>query len=273
MNRVLCSTGTCIGRPNGRDFRLLRECAERVECDGWEFMMYGTWYGREAEIVRFLRGLPVGFPVMHCEKGVGELISRNDEGDEQEALRLFEVNCRMAAEIGAEKMVLHLWNGVHSDRDIGHNFRVYGELKKIAAGLGPELTVENVVCGVQDPLTHMKALARLDPQARFTFDTKMAEFHGQTGEMLKAENEWLWGHIAHLHINDYSGAPKDWKSLKTLHIGQGQIDFEGLFAFLRGYGYAGCCTVEATSFDGTGAIRFEELNASLGRLRALLNGK
>jgi len=96
MNRVLCSTGTCIGRPNGRDFRLLAGCVREVECDGWEFMMYDTWYGREEEIVSFLRALPAQFPAFHCEKGVGELIGRGEEGGLQEAERLFARNCAMA---------------------------------------------------------------------------------------------------------------------------------------------------------------------------------
>ncbi|MBQ4086184.1 MAG: sugar phosphate isomerase/epimerase [Clostridia bacterium] len=270
MNRVLCSTGTCIGRPNRRDWRLLRECAQKLTCDGWEFMMYDTWYGREEEIAQFLRSLGAAFPVMHCEKGVGELLSRNEAGDTEQAMRLFETNCRMAKSIGAGTMVLHLWNGPHSDRDIEHNLRAYERLRFLAEKHGVLLTVENVVCSHADPLTHMKRMAQLYPDVRFTFDTKMAQFHGQTAEMLKEENLWLWGHIAHMHVNDYSGGYMDWKNLKTLHIGQGQVDFDALFGFLRRYGYAGDFTVEATSFDQTGTIHFDELNGTLEKLRALI---
>ena len=39
MNRILCSTGALIGRPNGRDYTLLNECAKRLDCDGFEFMI------------------------------------------------------------------------------------------------------------------------------------------------------------------------------------------------------------------------------------------
>ena len=53
MNRILCSTGALIGRPNGRDYRLLKQCARELECDGFEFLMYNTWHGEIEEIKSF----------------------------------------------------------------------------------------------------------------------------------------------------------------------------------------------------------------------------
>ena len=57
MNRILCSTGALIGRPNGRDYRLLEECVRRLECDGFEFMMYSTWYDQADALTAFLKEL------------------------------------------------------------------------------------------------------------------------------------------------------------------------------------------------------------------------
>ena len=37
---ILCSTGALIGRPNGRDYRLLEPLSKKLHCDGFEFMMY-----------------------------------------------------------------------------------------------------------------------------------------------------------------------------------------------------------------------------------------
>lgn len=37
---ILCSTGALIGKPNGRDYRLLESLSEKLNCDGFEFMMY-----------------------------------------------------------------------------------------------------------------------------------------------------------------------------------------------------------------------------------------
>lgn len=270
MQKVLCSTGTSIGRPNGRDFRLLEECARQVECDSWEFMMYDSWYGREEEIVRFATSLPVSFPTFHCEKSIGERISRDEPGDMQEAIGRFEKNCKMARQMGASLMVLHLWNGPISDSNIEANMRAFGALETVARENDVRLTVENVVCAHKDPLTHMKRLAQMYPDILFTFDTKMAKFHGQMAQMLAPENDWLWRHIAHIHANDFSGAPGDWNSLKTLHIGRGQVDFQAMIDCARRNGYRGDFTIEATSFDQSGRIHFDELNGSIGRLRALM---
>ena len=73
-----------------------------------------------------------------------------------------------------------------------------------------------------------------------------------------------------MHINDYWGGVMDWSSLRTLHMGEGQIDFGTFFRFVRENGYTGDFTVEATSFDGDGVIHFEKLNETFGRLREML---
>ena len=271
MNRILCSTGTSIGRPNGRDFRLLKECVKNLGCDGFEFMMYSTWYDRVDELEGFLRELNASIPVVHVEKGVGERISRNEPGDTEEAVHLFEINCALAQKLGAQTLVLHLWNGVHSDRDIVHNFSVYPALQEVSERYGLFLTVENVVCNHEDPMAHLSRLAEAYSDISFTFDTKMAEFHAQLPLLYQKENEEIVRRIRHIHVNDYSGGYKDWTRLKTLHIGQGQVDFERLFAFLAQIGYQGDFTVEATSFGSDGVIDFDALNRDFARIREYLD--
>lgn len=44
MRRVLCSTGALVGRPNGRDFRLLTGLADRLQCDGFFGFVNSTGY-------------------------------------------------------------------------------------------------------------------------------------------------------------------------------------------------------------------------------------
>lgn len=267
MRRLLCSTGALIGRPNGRDWRLLAPCRERLTADGCEFMMYDTWYGQAEDIVSFLLDTGMAFPAMHCEKSIGEKISL---GEWDEALRRFRVNCRMAEKLGAEKMVMHLWDGVTSDRFMERNRAAYPALREEAGARGVALTVENVVCNQRDPLTHWRALLQAYPDIRFTFDTKMAAFHGQLTDMYRPENREIWRHIVHLHVNDYGGGYLDWAHLRTLHPGKGTVDFDGLFAFLREIGYDGDCTVEATSFTQDGVIHWDQLNDTLDRVRGLM---
>ena len=42
----------------------------------------------------------------------------------------FKVNCEIANEIGAKRMVMHLWDGIYSDTTIENNIKGYGELIK-----------------------------------------------------------------------------------------------------------------------------------------------
>lgn len=269
-NRIFCSTGALIGRPNGRDYTLLNRCAEQIGCDGFEFMMYDTWYGEIDRLKRFMENFPKPIPVFHVEKQIGERISRNEEGDTETALSLFEVNCGLAQAFGADRLVLHLWNGIHSDKNIAHNIALYPSLHEISEQYALHLTVENVVCNHADPLLHWKALADRYPEIEFTFDTKMAAFHGQLDELYQEENKRLTAQIRHMHINDYGGGYMEWSKLKTLHIGDGQIDFASFFRWVREIGYDEDFTVEATSFGQSGEIDFEKMNETIRRLRAYL---
>ena len=128
----------------------------------------------------------------------------------------------------------------------------------MAAEHGLTLTVENVVCNQSTPAAHLKELAEEYPHIPFTFDTKMAEFHG---ELDKVYDEKLWtDNIRHLHINDYGGGVKDWSDLRTLHFGGGHVDFERFFAFERKMGYSGDFTVEASSVRDDGSVDINKLN-------------
>ena len=271
MHKILCSTGALIGRPNGWNLRLLETCIPNLTCDGFEFMMYSTWYDQIDEVQAYLRTLPTTFPVLHCEKGIGERITRGGV-ELGEAYEHFTKNCALAAAIGAGKLVLHLWNGVDSDRHFERNLEACGKLMEIAESYGLTLTVENVVCNVADPMTRLCQLHEAYPDLHFTFDTKMAAFHGQVEALYRPENQAIFGKVAHLHTNDYRGGVLDWGSLRTLHIGEGQIDFATFFRFVWNQGYTGDFTVEATSFDPEGVIHFEKLNQTFDRIRQMLGG-
>ena len=271
MHRILCSTGALIGRPNGRDYRLLSACGEKLRCDGFEFMLYDTWYEQVDALSRFLLSLRLPIPVMHCEKRIGEALSLEDPEVREDAIRKFEINCQLASLLGAQKMVMHLWDGLSSDQRAENNLAAYPRLLALAGRCGVTLTIENVVCTTADPLTHWREILRMDPSARFTWDTKMAAFHGQMEEMYRPENRPLWDHIVHLHLNDYAGGYKDWANLKTLHVGQGHIDFARLFDFLDEIAYAGDYTVEATSFLPDGVIHWDDLNRTFARIRPYLS--
>lgn len=261
MNKVFCSTGALIGRPNNRDYRLIKEFAPSLECDGFEFMMYSTWYNQVDNLIKELMYSEIKFPVMHCEKQIGEDLGRNEDGNYQIAKEKFKINCEIANAIGAEKMVMHLWNGQYSDSNIENNIKGYEKINNIAQEYGIELLIENVVCNQKNPMEHWIELLNEYPDIKFIFDTKMAAFHSQLEEIYKNENKNLWeSHIKHLHINDYAGGHKDWNNLRTLPIKKGNIDFDKFFQFLNKAQYNGDYTVEATAFSKDGSVDFEMLN-------------
>lgn len=273
MNQILCSTGALIGKPNGRNYRLLEDLSGQLSCDGFEFMMYSSWYEEADEIAGYLREMKLHIPVMHCEKHIGEAISRNGEGDWDEALWKFEKNCDLAQKIGAEKLVIHLWDGLVSDQNFANNLQCYGELAAIARTFHIDLLVENVVCNQKDPMTHWCELAERYPDIHFIYDTKMAAFHEQLLRTYEPSDAWLWeeGRIRHLHINDYDGGYMEWSKLKALPVGEGHIDFHQFFHFIQEKKYVGDFTVEATAFDRkTGEIDVAMLNRCFERIRSMI---
>ena len=271
MNQILCSTGALIGRPNGRDYHLLEQFSPQLHCDGFEFLFYDTWYEEAGELTEYLKGLKLNIPVMHCEKRIAEPIADGGPEGLREAFRLFEINCRTASELGAQKMVLHLWNGLISDSHFGNNLQAYPALRETAEKYGLMLLVENVVCH-QDPLSHWVELYQHYPDIRFVFDTKMADFHRQLESIYEPDYAWLWqeNHIAHYHVNDYGGGYRDWNNLKVLQMGKGHIDFDRFFRFIRETGYSGGLTFEGTGFDSTGNVNIRNLNNQFDLARSYL---
>lgn len=80
MCKILCSTGALVGRPNNRDYRLLEQLSRQLTCDGFEFMMYSTWYEEKDELVSALQSMELYIPVMHCEKHIVESTAFGDDG-------------------------------------------------------------------------------------------------------------------------------------------------------------------------------------------------
>lgn len=272
MSTVLCSTGALLGMPNGRDYRLLETLSGQLDCDGFEFMMYGSWYDQVDDLLATLLSLKLYIPVVHCEKKIGEVISQGGEENVKEAFRRFEINCRIAEKLEAGKIVVHLWDGLTSDRYFANNLAAYGQLRDIAGRYGQDLLVENIVCNCEDPLKHWCELYKVYPDVHFIFDTKMAAFHDQLDLLYRDEYAWLWkeDHIRHYHVNDYAGGYKDWKNLRTLPIGKGKVDFGRFFEYIRGTGYDDTFTVESTAFDSTGAVNIGMLNEQFAYLRRML---
>lgn len=292
MSQILCSTGALLGPANDLNYRLLEEMVEKLECDGFEFLFYSPWYLEVDELIASVKAMHLNIPVIHCQKSLGEALCgmkvwqegneypeyvMTEEEDRECYLKgkeKFSINLRVANELGAEKMVFHLWNGMPSDKNIQKNIERFGELNDMAKKAGVMLMVENVLCNRHDPLYDMRLLYQEYPDVSFVYDTKMAEFHRQTLQIFEPEWEWMIkdGHIKHLHVNDYDGAYMEWGNFKVLPIGKGHVDFDHFFAKLFQYCYDGDYTVEATAFNlTTGEVDFDMLNTCFGDLRKLIS--
>ncbi|MDE7432805.1 MAG: sugar phosphate isomerase/epimerase [Lachnospiraceae bacterium] len=268
MSKILCSTGALL--EYGGDYKRLEPLSRQLLCDGYEFMMDRPYYEEVEALKRYLQEIKLYIPVVHCEKSIGEKISKGGKPEWIDAYERFEVNCDVAQSIGAEKMVIHLWDGRTSDANFPNNLIGYDHLNKIARQYGIDLLVENVVCAVGIPMKHLCELRENYPDIHFVFDTKMAAFHGQLDLLYESEYQWLWqeGHICHYHVNDYSGGYMDWENLRPLPIRKGKLDFVRFFEFINKTGYDGSFTVEATAYRDGGVVDVEMLNEQFKYIRA-----
>lgn len=270
MIRILCSTGALL--KYGGDYKILEPLSRQFECDGYEFMMDSPYYEEVEELKRYFQEMRLYIPVVHCEKSIGENISKGGQPEWSDAFEKFEINCDIAQSIGAEKMVIHLWDGKTSDSHFQNNLTGYAPLNEIAQRYGLDLLVENVVCNVENPMKHFCELRDSYPDIHFVFDTKMAAFHDQLDLLYDTEYSWLWqeGHICHYHVNDYSGGYMDWENLRSLPIGKGKIDFTRFFEFLIQVRFDGFLTVEATAHNDEGVVDVELLNEQFRCIRVHL---
>ena len=273
--QILVSTGVFIGRPNGRNHRLLWDVASRVDADGFELMLYDDWYPFLDQIASDLLPLKLNVPVLHVEKGIGHLIGLGGEENRRLAYEQFRVNLWTANQFGAKKLVLHLWNGPSLDRNINRNLEAEAELRRMAEAEGLLLTVENVVTygeAPDHPLDYMRQLLELDPKVAFTYDLKMAAFHLQNARIWDPEWFFLWekGRVAHLHVSDYAGGYMDWKNLRTRHLGEGHIDFEDFFRRYDPEVRCDTVTLECLSFREDGSLDVDGINRDVKKMRELL---
>ena len=273
MTRPLyVSSGAFIGRANGFSPDGFLSFCRDFDCDGFEFMFYRAWYPElDAILSRFLE-TGLSFPTLHCDKTIGEGFSSGDPDEYARACDLFRENCRAAEKLGSRLLVFHLWNGLPSDKNFERHLDALSDLYKIAAEYDLLLTVENVICAASDPLTRLGEIAARYPASRFTYDTKMAAFHGQETEIATPARRDLAKRIAHVHLNDYGGVPGDFSDLRVLHLGEGRIDFAPFLSLLSEIDYSGAVTLECSCFSSLdGSWKPEKMQISIAKAREMLS--
>ena len=273
MNRypIYCSTGTIIGRLCNYDHKyicsLLPSVVRETKIDGIELMMLPAFYDKLPEIARDLEKTGLDFPVIHAEKNIGILFSEGGKENIREGMRLFDINCKMGRDIGASRLVFHLWGGFLSDAEIDRHIELCPELFEIADRHSIEILFENIPCSTNFPLDNLKAIYDKHPRAKMLFDTRFGEFHHQFDALFSSD--WLWeGALSHIHISDLrAGEDRDFTRLRPR---EGLIDFPNFFAGLKAHDYRGSVTLESPVLSESG-IDTEKLTDTLIYIRDLIN--
>lgn len=282
-NSIYCSTGTTVGRRNGFNTHLVTELfppmMEQGIIDGAEWMMLPVYYPMMRALANEWLGAGLTFPVLHCEKEVGTLLSSAGkalaDGDTVsshelygQALDDFKKNCEMGAMAGSNRMVLHLWGGLDSDSHIHFNISVLSQLLDIIRPYGIRLLIENVPCTTHDPLSNWKMLSEFGDQLGFIFDTRFGFFHRQSEDIWQTKD--IYTRIEHIHIGDIRGAERDFTALRPIyHPGEGMVDFPSVFHRMHNAGYKGSFTLESPVVIDNGADG-DKLKASLCSLREMI---
>lgn len=248
--RPLLPTGAVTRAPDFTDhLRILHH----VPPADLELSIYQGW---SESVIEDLHGLP--FVTAHAEKPIGATLSGDDP-----AFGRFAVNCRIARELGAQLVVLHLWELPDGDRYLERNLDRLPALLDLAEESGLTLAVETIPCTAGTPLDNVRRACERDERCRVTLDTEFLAAHDQ----LDAAHE-LGEVVAHVHVKDFH--PEVWNTLPRRYLlpGEGVLDID---AFLERLAYDGTLTLEISAVADNGSIdtgRLEEALLWLRRLEA-----
>jgi len=176
--------------------------------------------------------------------------------------RELEAALDVAADVGAEKAVMHAGTMAHADawdREtiVEANVASIRRVREYGADRGVEVVVENLKGPFVDVHDVPDLLSRTD--ATMCFDTGHAHVSGmgpaEQGSFLRDHGD----RISHVHLNDTRRGDDD----EHLPVGLGRLDFGPLADAMRETGWTGTCTHEVFGFDlgyvGLGKERFDRL--------------
>ncbi len=283
-NLLFISTGTMVGRSNGYDYRralseIYRLCEKNLG-DGLELMMLRFYYDKTEALAEAVKSSGVPAHIIHCEKEIGTMLSNaaalysdgkyaDSETLYMSAVSLFRVNCEVGASLGIDRMVLHLWGGINSDRYIEYNISKLGELEKISEKYGIRLLIENIPSNCHDPRSNWKKLLPQLGRAGLIFDTRFGKLHEQSADILRDCE--LTEKIEHIHVSDFGGAYREFAALRPiLHPGEGRIDFTEIFSLLLEIKYSGSVTLESPVMEED-KLNISKIEKTLFLLRENLN--
>lgn len=262
-NKIYASTGTFIGAANNFDCGVIKEKAPFIDCDGFELMLLSAWYDNFYDVIKKISSFDLSFPVVHFEKGIGILLAENTEESKEKAKKNFIMNVEAAKCVGAEKAVFHLWGGKLSDSAIDDSAKSVSDFYRECDKAGIELLIENIPARYNGPLACWEKVRAEYPSAKFIYDTRFGEFHGESRKIFGSS---FWKSVHHIHISSFDGQMKEWGLLRPiLHPGEGKIDFDSLISDMPPYD--GTVTLESPVLLEDGSVDIDKLNRSLSYIR------
>jgi len=246
--RPLLPTGSITRNPDFTDHARIRQFVPAGEL---ELSIYGGW---DESVIDELQGLP--FVTAHADKRTGATLS-TDEPD----IARFALDCRIARELGAGLVVLHLWELPDGDRHLERNLDRLPALLDIAEEHGLTLAVETIPCTAGTPIDNVRRACERDPRCRVTLDTEFLAAHGQLEDALD-----LGELIAHVHVKDFHPDVWNTKPRRYLLPGEGVLDLDGFLARLP---YDGTVTLEMSAVRDDGTIDADRLDLASAWLRRL----
>jgi sugar phosphate isomerase/epimerase len=258
--RILCSTGAVTHYPTRADHRLIADARE-LPAAAFELSIYTNWIDGDETVGDDLAALRLPIETAHAEKAIGARLS---EGNGDAVARL-EANARLAARLGARLLVLHLWELPIGDRHLERNLELLPACADAVEAHDLTLGIETIPCSVGSPLANVARAVEREPRCVAVLDTEFLALHG---ELEHAPDAGL--PVGHVHLKDFAGAIRRGDPrTRYLLPGEGSLDLDGFLARLRGHGYEGAVTLEASAVDGDGELdrsRLAELARALSRL-------
>jgi sugar phosphate isomerase/epimerase len=266
---VLCSTGVLTRGPDHTDHKMILEHASKLGAPALELALYSEWYGHLDEVVEDLGKAELTFRAVHADKKIGAGLGSDDAEEADEALALLEVNCRVAAALGAKILVLHLWELPTGDEQIERNLERLPACLDTAEAYGVALALETIPGQAGTPLANLRLAVERDPRCVVTLDTEFLGFYGQLAESVEAD--WLSAdkRVRHVHLKDFNGRLREGGVRRYLLPGEGTLDLQGFLAGLLQRGYDGAVTLEASALTPTGELdqaRLEQVAAAVRQL-------
>jgi sugar phosphate isomerase/epimerase len=266
--RLICSTGAFTRFPDRADHRTIVEFGPRLDVEGLELVVFPTWNLDVVADDLVKSGLH--FPVIHADKTVGIGLGASAVAARvQGAARLVD-NVRLAETLGAQLVVVHLWDSPESDANLQRNLETLASCHEAAARAGVALAVETLPSDHSTPLGNIRQVLATDGRLAVALDTEYLALHGELTIALDAD--WLWENrvVGHIHIKDFDGCLVDANGRRRyLHPGEGNIDFHAVAETLKHRAFSGTVSLESSAVGPCGEVDFGRIDRSLSLLASL----